>query len=343
MGNIFPLNKKLKTQEMLPLKRDMGCKKLTYYDGDRSLGASGFFLKVLRGKKGAQQKNGLDYYPFGSVMPGRSFSSDNYRYGFNGQEKTDEISGVGNHNTALFWEYDTRLARRWNLDPKPNPELSHYSVFAGNPIMFNDPLGDTIRLSKELQNSEGGLATFNQWKVSRAGKRIYKKYDIGGKHENVSIVFGIVKDEANGGTEAFAVNNKTGAETRLMPERSLPSLKSDGYDISKFRTAPKKGEFLRFKVGIPESHQYDDKVVEKGWQVRHGLTVLHETQHIKIMHSDIIKYGRIYYSGAEQHLFMKDKSLQWYQERFDYYREKYPNRNGDEIDKTINSFEYGRY
>jgi hypothetical protein len=38
-----------------------------------------------------------------------------YRYGFNGQEKVDEISGVGNHNTALFWEYDTRLGRRWNV------------------------------------------------------------------------------------------------------------------------------------------------------------------------------------------------------------------------------------
>jgi hypothetical protein len=44
---------------------------------------------------------------------------DRYRFGFNGQEKVNEIAGVGNHNTAEFWEYDTRLGRRWNLDPKP--------------------------------------------------------------------------------------------------------------------------------------------------------------------------------------------------------------------------------
>jgi len=35
-----------------------------------------------------------------------------YRYGFNGQEKSDEIKGEGNSYTALFWEYDPRIGRR---------------------------------------------------------------------------------------------------------------------------------------------------------------------------------------------------------------------------------------
>ena len=26
--------------------------------------------------------------------------------------KTNELGGIGNHNTAMFWEYDTRLGRR---------------------------------------------------------------------------------------------------------------------------------------------------------------------------------------------------------------------------------------
>ena len=78
-------------------------------------------------------------------MPGRVFSSaSGYRFGFNGQEKDDEVSGAGNHNTALFWEYDTRLGRRWNQDPKPNPSISNYATFANNPIMFVDLLGDSI-------------------------------------------------------------------------------------------------------------------------------------------------------------------------------------------------------
>jgi hypothetical protein len=76
-------------------------------------------------------------------MPGRSYQSSNgYRYGMNGQEKVDEISGSGNHNTALFWEYDTRTGRRWNLDPKPTIGISDYACFNDNPIWNSDVLGD---------------------------------------------------------------------------------------------------------------------------------------------------------------------------------------------------------
>ena len=66
-----------------------------------------------------------------------------YRFGFNGQEKTDEIAGTGNHNTALFWEYDTRTGRRWNIDPMMKTWESPYLSFSGNPIWFNDPLGNS--------------------------------------------------------------------------------------------------------------------------------------------------------------------------------------------------------
>jgi hypothetical protein len=76
----------------------------------------------------------------------KSVCSD-YRYGFNGQEKVDEIAGVGNHNTALFWEYDTRLGRRWNLDPVVKHSLSGYSTFANNPIWCIDVNGDDSTLT----------------------------------------------------------------------------------------------------------------------------------------------------------------------------------------------------
>ncbi|RYD52418.1 MAG: hypothetical protein EOP52_09685 [Sphingobacteriales bacterium] len=72
-----------------------------------------------------------------------------YQYGFNGQRKTDEISGAGNHNTAMFWEYDTRLAWRWNRDSKKNPWESDYSVFGMNPVKNIDVLGDKWRVSTD--------------------------------------------------------------------------------------------------------------------------------------------------------------------------------------------------
>lgn len=84
-----------------------------------------------------------DYYPFGFQMNERSLGGSS-RFGFNTQEKTDEIAGKGNHNTALFWEYDTRTARRWNLDPVDQISISNYAVNRLNPMQFNDPLGDQI-------------------------------------------------------------------------------------------------------------------------------------------------------------------------------------------------------
>ena len=83
-----------------------------------------------------------DYYPFGMSMNGRFGNSDAYNFGFQGQQKVDEISGEGNHYTAEYWEYDPRLGRRWNLDPKYLAGESRYSTFSNNPIMYVDPLGD---------------------------------------------------------------------------------------------------------------------------------------------------------------------------------------------------------
>ena len=65
-----------------------------------------------------------------------------YLFGFNGQEKDNEISGEGNAYTAMFWEYNPRLGRRWNLDPKPQINISDYACFGNDPIWFGDPLGD---------------------------------------------------------------------------------------------------------------------------------------------------------------------------------------------------------
>jgi RHS repeat-associated protein len=65
-----------------------------------------------------------------------------YLFSFNGQERDDEVAGVGNIMTATFWEYDARLGRRWNLDPKPHIGLSDYSCLGNNPIVNIDPNGD---------------------------------------------------------------------------------------------------------------------------------------------------------------------------------------------------------
>ncbi|MBK8642649.1 MAG: hypothetical protein IPN15_10700 [Saprospiraceae bacterium] len=59
-----------------------------------------------------------DYYPFGSPMAGRTYkSSTNYRFGFNGIEKEDEINGAGNSYAFEYRMYDPRLGCFLSVDP----------------------------------------------------------------------------------------------------------------------------------------------------------------------------------------------------------------------------------
>ena len=98
------------------------------------------------------------------------FASSNYRYGFNTQEKVDEISGSGNHYTAPYWEYDPRTGRRWNLDPAGYPFQSHYSVNNNNSILFSDPLGiyGTKREARQMRR-EAKSAGLDPSKIYKSG------------------------------------------------------------------------------------------------------------------------------------------------------------------------------
>ena len=57
------------------------------------------------------------YYPFGSLEPGRTYSSDNYRFGFQGQEQDNEIKGEGNSVNYKYRVHDPRLGRFLSIDP----------------------------------------------------------------------------------------------------------------------------------------------------------------------------------------------------------------------------------
>lgn len=93
--------------------------------------------------KQAELVSAQGYEPFGSLLPGRNYSSDSYQFGFNSQEKDDEIyESTGTSYTAEFWQYDSRLARRWNLDPVDQIAISNYATFLNRPISINDPNGD---------------------------------------------------------------------------------------------------------------------------------------------------------------------------------------------------------
>ena len=70
-----------------------------------------------------------DYYPFGAAMPGRSFSEGEYRFGFQGQEKDDELKGEGNSINYKYRMHDARIGRFFAVDQLA-PEYPWNSTYA---------------------------------------------------------------------------------------------------------------------------------------------------------------------------------------------------------------------
>ena len=81
-------------------------------------------------------------------MPGRTYSAGAYRYGFQGQEKDDEIKGEGNSVNYKYRMHDPRIGRFLTLDPAKTkyPAISPYTAFVNNPNLFNDVNGDTVKI-----------------------------------------------------------------------------------------------------------------------------------------------------------------------------------------------------
>jgi len=74
--------------------------------------------KIFDGDKfAATSISRTDYYPFGYPIASRSFSLDQYRYGFNGQEGDNEIYGDKLNYAFQYRMYDARIGRFWSVDP----------------------------------------------------------------------------------------------------------------------------------------------------------------------------------------------------------------------------------
>ena len=70
------------------------------------------------------------------LVPNRHGSSNSYRYGFQGQEKDDEIKGEGNSLNYTFRMHDPRVGRFFAVDPLTHkyPHYTPYS-FSGNKVI----------------------------------------------------------------------------------------------------------------------------------------------------------------------------------------------------------------
>jgi RHS repeat-associated protein len=141
------------------------------------------------------------------TMPGRKYqatTSSKYRYSINGQEKESELNE--NITSAEHWMYDSRLGRRWNVDPIFKAGESPYAVFGNNPIWNIDPDGsDTL---KYLSNDQAVDAMKIASKTIKTALSKKQKIATEGTSTTASTLTNEIKGTLVDEADAYAQKNK---------------------------------------------------------------------------------------------------------------------------------------
>lgn len=110
-----------------------------------------------------------DYYPYGSLMPGRHGSLGDYRYGFQGQELDDEVKGEGNSINYKYRMHDPRIGRFFAVDPLA-PKYPHNSPYA-----FSE---NVVVHGREIEGLEVGISIGGTARVTLPGISLSTSSDV---------------------------------------------------------------------------------------------------------------------------------------------------------------------
>ncbi len=162
----------------------MGCLRLTHNQQPE--------LRVVHGKKGVTSNDRIkrvrSSYLFGMLMPDRhdEINGNPYTYGFQGQERDDEVKGAGNAINYKYRMHDPRLGRFFAIDPlfEKYPFYSPYA-FSGNRVIDaieQEGLQPGVLFSSpdEAANDFGMLFNDNSIRNDKEyGTKIYKVVNAG--------------------------------------------------------------------------------------------------------------------------------------------------------------------
>jgi RHS repeat-associated protein len=170
-----------------------------------------------------------DYYAFGQEMPGRTFASEDYRYGFNGKENDREWgeSLIQDYGMRL---YNPALCRFLSVDPiaKSYPELTVYQFASNTPVWGIDLDGLEVFYSTDGTRL-GQIGSDTQVRVVNANATLEK-----GKYKSTNIVEGsIAKYNKEGGTwNDMALKNSAalGVDESILLSFSAVIQKESGGD-----------------------------------------------------------------------------------------------------------------
>jgi RHS repeat-associated protein len=107
-------------------------------------------------------QSATDYYAFGQEMPGRTFTADGYRFGFNGKEN-DKDWGTQLIQDFGFRLYNPGLGRFLSVDPLEFdfPSWTPYHFVHNNPVRLTDPTGMKADSTYEINTKTGEFKVIN--------------------------------------------------------------------------------------------------------------------------------------------------------------------------------------
>jgi RHS repeat-associated protein len=220
-----------------------------------------------------------DYYAFGSLMPGRSFSGGEYKFGFNGKENDNEVKGEGNQQDYGMRIYETRLGKFLSVDPlsQSYPFYSPYQ-FAGNTsIMAIDLDGLETQVAIDGKTKKEGPYDMN---FVNKSKEVQINVQIS-RALNSSIP---VPNPIKNSTSVSIQPNKTENPKELKAKTPEPNKVATytgfiGLGVDQFKNTIPKSNFTAF--GLRTGNGYHLNEIRYGFAFRNEEKVIFKTDLVK--------------------------------------------------------------
>lgn len=175
----------------------------------------------------------------GRYWPGNDVSSGNYRFGFNGQEKLDELKGTGNSYDFKFRAYDPRTGRFFSIDPLSSkyPWNSTYA-FAENDVIRAIDLEGLEKGVISVYNVSGDGTTKFQTTSSDdnlgnwEGTKYFNQYNKVDDKGNVTKIYTDYNEKAGkwqNGTADLQMHKDKVARKAPLPRQSSTSIVYQGF------------------------------------------------------------------------------------------------------------------
>ena len=152
-----------------------------------------------------------DYAPFGAPLPNRNGADVSYRFGFQEQERDDELKGPGNSVNYKYRMHDPRIGRFFAVDPLADkyPYNSTYA-FSENKVIDAVELEGLEQVDADFKDvsdgtTAGSMSTSGSMNTSTGGY-VAKKSTYGNPTGTYISLYGALS------TQTLITKNGTGAE-----------------------------------------------------------------------------------------------------------------------------------